>query len=242
MYSIKSIFIAILLAICLQVISSQAHTPSGPWITSDVAGKHLNVGDKVCLTIRSPRSYNLTVNILRRGSDLNKTLTTTTLKRGNNVVCVKIPCGNFSTPSPQNYFAIYANGLRVDYSGTFKIGQPGFGVTIFKPKAGDVVQIGSVFRPKWRGRFVPPGQKASDFKLVHALLEPAVVPPPQPAPLFFFYPNVNFTFKDGTLSFKLPPFIPKNTLYKFGFRIDSTIPQYKMQIYSSGTFMMAKDK
>lgn len=243
MHSIKSIFIAILLAICLQVISSQARyvrTIPGPWIVTDIAGRQKSVGEKVYLTILSPGPTTITVNILQRGSSFNQTLTTSTLKRGKNKVSVIIPSGVFATPSPQNYFAIYQDGQRVDYSGTFQIGNPGWGITVYKPVAGDILKIGCLFKPKWKGSFVPPGQDASKFVLARGLLEPANIIPGTDVVTFNFINGQNLTFSDGTLTFKLPSTIPTNTLYKFGFLAVSNTTQYPSQIYSAGTFLIVK--
>ncbi|CAG8434275.1 3259_t:CDS:1 [Diversispora eburnea] len=244
MSSKKSVFIAILLVICLQVISSlESYIPSseipGPWIISDIAGEKVITGQDVSLEIVSPKYTLVNINLLQRGSVNNETLLTNVeLDTGINTVTVKIPSsGNFTTASPQNYFALYCDGARIDYSATFQIGDPGFGITISKPVAGDNLKIGEELVAKWNGSYVPPGENETNFTLVRALLEPAITTGPIVV-TFNFFPSSNLTFSSGTLNFTLPSTIPNNTLYKFGFLITSNIKGYERQIYSSGTFLI----
>ncbi|RHZ67425.1 hypothetical protein Glove_301g33 [Diversispora epigaea] len=237
----KSGFIAILFVICLHVISSLADIPiseiPGPWIITKIAGETMQTGQNVDLEIVSPINTLISVNILQRGSTNNQTLVTDVgLYCGVNVVTVTIPSGNFSTPNPENYFAIYSNGTRIDYTATFQIGDPGFGITISNPVAGDVLEIGGELKAKWNGSYVPPGQDASSFTFVRGLLEPAVISGVVVS--FNFFPGSNITFEDGSLIFALPSTIPSNTLYKFGFLITSSVSTYATQIYSSGTFLI----
>ncbi|CAG8515047.1 4195_t:CDS:1 [Diversispora eburnea] len=240
MSSKKYVFIAILLVICLQVISSIPISEiPGPWIVSDIAGKKVKTGENICLKIGSPKYTLVNITLLQRGSVNNQTLLTNVgLDSGINKVTVKIPSsGNFTTANPENYFALYSNGERIDYSATFQIGDPGFGITICKPVAGDVLKIGKVLVAKWSGSYVPPSENATSFTLVRALLEPAITTGPNVV-AFNFFPGSNLTFSTCTLNFTLPSTIPNNTLYKFGFLITSNISKYEMQIYSSGTFLI----
>ncbi|RHZ83173.1 hypothetical protein Glove_99g38 [Diversispora epigaea] len=245
MSSVKS-FIAILLVICLQIISSQANFISkvpGPWIVTDVAGKYKNPGDRWKLTILSPSKITVNVTIARRGSFNVQVLNPSfKLYRGVNKITVKLPkTGFFSLPNPEYYFVISVNLARVDYSGTFTIGRPRFGITIYEPKAGDILKIGEKLKARWFGSYYPPGYPRANFTLVRALLEPAIISPPPAAPpvAFNFLPGYNLTFKSGFLKFRLPSTIPRNTLYKFGFLVTSTnITNYVIQIYSAGTFLI----
>ncbi|CAG8578067.1 1893_t:CDS:2 [Diversispora eburnea] len=233
----KSI-IAILLVICLHIISSQAHKiPKipGPWIVTDIAGKQKYPGSTCTLTILSPNKTTINVNILQRGSPFNQSLLTNVkLCRGSNKVTVKLPSSGV-VADPRYYFTIYnTNGLRIDYSATFQIGDPKFGITIRKPVAGDILKIGQTLKASWFGSYVPPGYSQNNFTVVRALLEPAIIPPSQPVTAFNFIPGQNLTFSSGCLKFTLPNSIPRNTLYKFGFLIVSSISPYNQQIYSAG--------
>ncbi|RHZ89629.1 hypothetical protein Glove_13g57 [Diversispora epigaea] len=238
MSSMKSI-ISILLVICLHIISSQARAIPGPWIVTDIAGKRKYPSERFTLEILSPSETTINVNLLQRGSTFNQSLLTNVkLHRESNKVDVELPSSGVES-NPEYYFAIYSNGLRIDYSGTFQIGDPRFGITICKPVAGDHLKIGQTLKARWFGSFVPPGQSPADFTLVRALLEPALIPPIQaPIVSFNFFPGVNLTFSSNHLDFELPNSIPPNTLYKFGFLIVSQIPGFLTQIYSSGTFLI----
>ena len=218
----------------------------GPWIVTNIAGKRKEVGETVNLKIRSPNSTVVTINLLQRGTNFNKTIARgVKLNPGRNVVPVVIPGGVFATPSPQNYFAVFLNGLRVDYSATFQIGCPGWGITVHRPTVGTVLRIRDTLHARWHGSFVPPNQDPSNFTLVRGLLEPALVGPDGssiPYISFNFINGINLTFTSHYLDFKLPPTIPPNTLYKFGFLALSSVPTYKMQIYSAGTFLIIDGK
>ncbi|CAG8586385.1 154_t:CDS:1 [Diversispora eburnea] len=241
--SLKSI-IAILLVICLQIISSQATKIPGlrdAWIVTDVAGKQKNPGDKYCLTILSPYDTVANITLARRGS-FNVLILDPAFKlcKGPNKFTAKLPKdGFFSLPNPEYYFVVSVNGTRVDYSGTFTICKPGFGITFTKPKAGDIYTIGQKLKAKWSGSYYPPGYPKANFTLVRFLLEPTKFLPGVIPVTFNFIPGYNVTFSKGCLEFKLPSTIPRNTLYKFGCLITSTnITNYVIQIYSAGTFLI----
>ncbi|CAG8434280.1 3260_t:CDS:1 [Diversispora eburnea] len=243
MSSKKSVFIAILLVICLQVISSLAsYIPisglPGPWIITDLAGFKMYAGQYIYIKIVSPKYTLVNINLLQRGSVNNETLLTNVgLYYGISIITVELPSsGNFTKDSPQNYFAVYSNGARLDYSGTFQIGSPAFGPKIRKPLAGDVLRIGEVLVATWEGSYVPPGENETSFTFVRALLEPAITTGSVVA--FNFLSGQDLNFSSYTFNFTLPSTIPNNTYYKFGFLITSNITGYEKQIYSSGTFLI----
>ncbi|RHZ79093.1 hypothetical protein Glove_151g149 [Diversispora epigaea] len=239
-------FIAtILLVICLHVISSLATYPiSDPWIVTNIAGKRKHPGTKVTLKIRSPSKKTVSIYIQQRKTNFNQTLATNVkLCAGYNEVKVAIPLfGDFVKPSPQNYFAVFENGVRVDYSATFKIGHPDFGITINRPVAGDVIKVGHELKASWKGNFLPPGADPSTFRLVRCLFEPAKLQSPNA--IFSsknFVNGVDFDFATGSLVYKLPLDTIPNTLYKFGcLAVNSAVTPNEFHIYSAGTFLVTK--
>ncbi|RHZ79862.1 hypothetical protein Glove_140g133 [Diversispora epigaea] len=133
----------------LHIISSQANKIPGPWIVTDWETK--TSGSKYSLTILSPYKTTINGNILQRGSNFNQSLLTNVkLCYRRNKVTVKLPSSGVET-NPEYYFAIYVNCSRVDYSGTFKIGDPKFGITIYKLVAGDILRIGQKLKAKLDG-------------------------------------------------------------------------------------------
>ncbi|RHZ83571.1 hypothetical protein Glove_91g90 [Diversispora epigaea] len=244
MSSMKSFFIAILLVICLHVISSLAiplsdHQISDPWILSNVAGNPMHLGQTVVLQIRSPSITTVNINLLQRVPFFNQTLVTDIkLCVGYNEVKVTIPESGLKS-SPQTYFAIFEKGVRVDYSATFEIGHPGFGITFLQPVAGAVLKVGDILIPRWKvdGSFVPEGANPSTFKVERCLFEPAKLPTPQRSKNF--QNGVDFDFTKGSLEYQIPLNTIPDTLYKFGcLVINRATNPWEFHVYSAGTFLI----
>ncbi|CAG8599274.1 9682_t:CDS:1 [Acaulospora morrowiae] len=205
----------------------------GPWIVSKVAGKSFELGQTINLEILCPPSVNHleSVNLLQRGSTYNITLLKNVkLHSGSNKLKLKLPVGgDFAKPSPQNYIAIYLAGRRMDYSATFRIGKPDFGITFIKPCAGEVLHPGDTFLARWKGKL------GDGFTFAWGLLEPTTDFTITP---FFFLPDA-MDFKKGEFTFTLPADIPKGALWKFGCRANGTTDSNPVELFSAGTFLIA---
>ncbi|CAG8543025.1 3219_t:CDS:1 [Diversispora eburnea] len=248
MSSMKTFFIAILSIICLHVISSLAIPVSNeikiPWIVANVAGKKFSPGQQVNLQIISPSERIININIRQRLTGFDQVLETNVkLSAGHNEIKVTIPSsGNFVKPSPQNYFTIFENGARGDYSATFEIGDPDYGISFIQPVAGGVIKVGDTLETKWKVEksYVPPGADPSTFRVQHFLFEPAVIPQGQSFSSKFF-PNdgVAVNFESGSLEYELPLDTIPNVLYKMGCLVLNTATTpWERHIYSAGTFLV----
>ncbi|RHZ78441.1 hypothetical protein Glove_165g168 [Diversispora epigaea] len=234
MSSMKSFFIAISLVICLHIISSLASTISHPipypWILTKIAGKRFKPGQKVTLKIRSPSKTTVGIDI-QQGQDISSQVLVKNfkLKAGDNEVKVKLPSsGNFAKPSPEYFFVITKNRLRVSISATFEIGNPVYGVTIFNPVAGDVLKAGDKIKLRWKGRFDLPGAAPSKY---HS----CAFGNSNMGGIYFTRNNFNLTI--GSIYYR----IPLNTipdLYQFWCFIDTDYSHTKEYMYYSGTFQV----
>jgi hypothetical protein len=225
---LKNIFLIVILLAIFQLALADANDLQGPWIVSNVAGKKFKLGEKLLLKVRCPKSVDHldSINILQRGASFNTSLLSNVkVCPGLNKIWLTLPVnGSFSAPSPQNYIAIFLGGRRVDYSATFRIGNPNFGVTFEKPCAGETLHPGDTLIAKWKGKF------GNGFVFAWGLFEPTSNFSLRPR---FFYPN-EISFSKGKFSYKLPADFVTGALWKFGFRANGT--NGAIEIFSAGTF------
>ncbi|RHZ79766.1 hypothetical protein Glove_141g28 [Diversispora epigaea] len=230
MSSMKSLFITILLVICLHVISSLAeYTFYDPWIITKIAGKRMRPGQKVTLKILSNYEDTFRFSIQRYGSNINKVLAeNVNLKVGKNKVTVIIPSGDFVIPSSQYYISI-AIELPVETTASFQIGDPGFGLTIYKPVPHYIIKVGNILEARWKGSYVPPGVDKSTINRIYCYFDSFKKSAHSPRSSKLFVDGMDFNFTSGGLDYKLPLDTIPNTLYKSIVILETTI--FKLVIY-----------
>ncbi|CAG8543044.1 3220_t:CDS:2 [Diversispora eburnea] len=190
-------------------------------------------GQKVSLKIHSSSKTIVDIHILQKNTFLDQVLATNvTLYVGYNKVKFRIPLsGNFVKPSPLNYFAIVENEFSVDHSATFRIGHPGFGLTIRKPVAGDVIKLGNILKVRWKGSYVPPCANSSTFRVERCLIKQTIVrDAEEDVGEIWFIEGQNLNFTTGGLDFETSFMVPN--LYKFACIIINKVNGNEFQ-YSS---------
>ncbi|RHZ85424.1 hypothetical protein Glove_66g88 [Diversispora epigaea] len=231
----KSLFIVILLVICLHVISSLAEYKFyDPWILTKIAGKKMRPGQKVTLKIRSMFERTVLLKIRRHDANFFNVLAENVkLKVGYNYVKVKIPSGDFATPSSQNYISI-ESGLILERSASFQIGDPGFGLTIRKTVSGYIIKVGNTLEASWKGSYVPPGVDPSTFNDIFCSFFPVRFLHNVAYRYKYFENGVDFNITTGGLNYTIPLDTVPDTLYKINCYIGNNINQTG---YSSGSFL-----
>ncbi|CAG8506688.1 960_t:CDS:2 [Cetraspora pellucida] len=218
--------------------SEQYPTPNALWIVTDLAGKVFQPGDTFDFAVMAPDNYTGTYNINLRNHEMPRAgyvtlLSGISFKGGLNTFNLEIPSNSqLSVPSPV-YYIIFWGPTDEDYSATFTIGEPGYGVSIVNPAAGIVLHPGDTFEASWYGTYERPDVEGIEF--IHALLEPAENDDfPHTYP---FQADRQISFESQYFELKLPTDILAPRVWKFGFLFNTSDGSYST-IVSSGSFLI----
>ncbi|KAF0505752.1 hypothetical protein F8M41_019293 [Gigaspora margarita] len=211
----------------------QFPTPNQLWIISDIAGKKFQPGDTCKFKVMAPDNYPGTFNINLRNRETpslgGPLLTNVSFQSGLNTFELTIP----QTASSPYYFINFGGGpTREDYSATFTIGDPGYGVSIEEPAGGSILHPGDKLIAKWSGSYEKPGVEGISF--IHALLELAVNNRTRTYP---FQADKDIKFEDHYFEYTLPDDLITNRVWKFGFLFNNSDGSYST-IVSGGSFLM----
>ncbi|CAG8693865.1 16426_t:CDS:2 [Racocetra persica] len=219
--------------------SEQYPTPNALWIGTDFSGKQFQPGDWIDWEVMAPENYDGTYSILLVNREIRSVFVTLQsevyFEAGLNKFSFEIPSN--LEPSPV-YFINFRGPNREDYSATFTIGEPGYGVTIVSPAAGTVMHPGDILEASWYGNYDKPD--VDDIHFIHALLEPAVNSD-RPR-TYLFLPDSNredmyISFESQYLQWRLPDDILAPRVWKFGFLFNTSDGSFST-IVSSGSFLI----
>ncbi|CAG8661342.1 13463_t:CDS:2, partial [Cetraspora pellucida] len=216
----------------------QYPTPNALWIVTDLAGKVFQPGDTFDFAVMAPDNYTGRYNINLRNHEMPRAGFVTlqsgvSFKGGLNTFNLEIPSnGQLSVPSPVYYILIWGP-TNEDYSATFTIGDPGYGVSIVNPAAGIVLHPGDIFEASWYGTYERPDVEGIEF--IHALLEPAENDD-RPR-TYTFRADRQISFESQYFELELPEDILAPRVWKFGFLFNSSNGGYST-IVSSGSFLI----
>ncbi|CAG8789733.1 12379_t:CDS:2, partial [Dentiscutata erythropus] len=204
-----------------QESNAQYPTPNALWIVSDLAGKSFQPGDTCEFQVMAPDNYTGTYNINLRNRESpsggGTLLSGVSFKPGLNTFELAIP---ETVPGPY-YYINFWGPTREDYSATFTIGDPGYGVSIVEPAAGTIIHPGDTLIANWYGTYEKPGVKG--IKFIHALLELAVNNNTRSYP---FQADRDITFESQHFEFQLPDDLLTHRVWKFGFLFNTSDGNY----------------